>query len=113
MAKQPQPQQPSPLQDTTAATIKALTDKINRLEAGTNTVGGGRGSSRGDFVSNGKDGVRTRRRWDNDNYCWTCGFDVKHTSSNCKYIKDTTDHKTEATVTNTMGGSTRNLHLRA
>jgi len=109
MAKQPQ--QPSPLQDTTAATIKALTDKINRLEAGHNT-GGGKGPSRGGFVTNGKDGIRTRRRWDNDNYCWTCGFDVKHTSSNCKYIKDTTNHKPEATVTNTMGGSTRNLHLR-
>jgi chromosome segregation ATPase len=33
MAKQPQ-SQPQPQQDTTAATIKALTDKINRLEAG-------------------------------------------------------------------------------
>jgi hypothetical protein len=35
MAKQPQQQQQqqhhTPLQDTTAATIKALTDKINRL----------------------------------------------------------------------------------
>ena len=38
MAKQPQQQQP--LQDTTAATIKALTDKINRFESGS----GGRGS---------------------------------------------------------------------
>ena len=34
MAKQPPQQQPMPLQDSTAATIKALTDKINRLESG-------------------------------------------------------------------------------
>jgi hypothetical protein len=43
MAKQPPP---APLQDTTAATIKALTDKINRLESGGNNGnngGGGRG----------------------------------------------------------------------
>jgi hypothetical protein len=32
MVKQP-PQQQQPLQDTTAATIKALTGKINRLES--------------------------------------------------------------------------------
>jgi hypothetical protein len=113
MTKHPQQQQPSPLQDTTAATIKALTDKINRLEA---TTGGRGDSGRGGantYQRNGKDGSRTSRRWDNDNYCWTCGFDIKHTSMTCKYIKDDTAHKKEATATNTMGGSTRNMHLRA
>jgi hypothetical protein len=46
MAKQPQPQ---PLQDNTAATIKALTDKINRLESGSssNKRGGGGSSGQG------------------------------------------------------------------
>jgi hypothetical protein len=115
MAKQPQQQ--TPLQDTTTATNKALTDKINRLE---NASGGRQNSGRGSgYRSRGSnnfprnnDGVRTTRRWDNDNYCWTCGYDIKHTSNNCKYIKDTTNHKKEATATNTMGGSNRNLHLR-
>jgi len=95
MAKQPPV---APLQDTTAATIKALTDKINRLKSGTN---GGTGTGRGqyrkaggqNFPSNGKDGTRPTRRWDNDNYCWTCGYDIKHTSETCKYIKDTVNHK--------------------
>jgi len=114
MAKQPQQQQqPSPLQDTTAATIKALTDKINRLEASAGGRGAGNRGGTNTFQRNGKDGTRTTRRWDNDNYCWTCGFDIRHTSKTCKYIKDVTAHKNEATATNTMGGSTRNLHLRA
>jgi hypothetical protein len=50
MAKQPQSQtQPQPLQDSTAATIKALTDKINRLEAASssNNRGGGGGNRGG------------------------------------------------------------------
>jgi hypothetical protein len=74
MAKQPSQPQPQPLQDNTAATIKALTDKINRLESassGSNRGGGGGGSRGGqkNFPSNGKDGIRTTRRWCNDNYC--------------------------------------------
>jgi hypothetical protein len=101
MAKQP----PAPLQDTTAATIKALTDRTSRLESG----GGGRGQYR---KAGGQDGTRLTRRWDNDNYCWTCGFDIKHTSETCKYIKDTVNHKKEATATNTMNVSIHNLHLR-
>jgi hypothetical protein len=113
MAKQPPT---TPLQDITAATIKALTDKINRLESGT-TGGTGRGQYRKsggqNFPANGKDGTRITRRWDNDNYCWTCGFGIKHTSETYKYIKDTTNHKKEATSTNTMNGSIRNLHFRA
>jgi single-stranded DNA-specific DHH superfamily exonuclease len=82
MAKQP----PAPLQGTTAATIKALTDKINRLERGGNNGGGGRGQCRKaggqSFPSNGKDGTRlTRRR--------------------------------KQRQQNTINGSIRNLHLRA
>ena len=121
MAKQPQPQ---PLQDNTAATIKALTDKINRLESGTSSTkrgsgGGGGGGSQGGgkrhkgwLLPNGKDGIRNTRRWDNDNYCWTCGFDIKHNSMTCQYITEPEKHQKQATATNTMNGSTRNLHLR-
>jgi hypothetical protein len=68
MAKQPQ-SQPQPQQDTTAATVKALTDKINRLEAGGsggNRSGGSRGGQK-HYPSNGKDGIRTTRRWNNFN----------------------------------------------
>jgi hypothetical protein len=115
MAKQPPPPKPLPLQDTTAATIKELTDKINRLENG----GGGSNSGQGGYRKMGSatyprnsDGLRSTRRWDNDNYCWTCGYDIKHTSMTCKYIKDITNHEKEATANNTINGSTRNLHLR-
>jgi hypothetical protein len=113
MAKQPQQQKVSPLQDSTAATIKALTDLINRLESG--GVSGGRGGYRkmgSKSYPRNNDGVRTIRRWDNDNYCWTRGDDIKHTSMTCLYITDTENHRKEATATNTMNGSTRNLHLR-
>jgi hypothetical protein len=112
MAKKPPP---APLQDNTAATIKALTDKINRLESGGNGGSGRRQYRKAggqSFPANGKDGTRLARRWDNDNYCWTCGFDIKHTSETCKYIKDKVNHKKEATATNTMNGYSRNLHLR-
>ena len=121
MAKQPHQQQP-PLQDTTAAAIKALTDKIIRLESGSGGrgSGGNRGGRRGyrelgsaNFPRNNDGGTRMTRRWDNDNYCWTCGFDIKHTSMTCTYFKNPATHNKEATATNTMGGSTRNLHLRA
>jgi hypothetical protein len=44
-----QPQQISPLHDTTAATIKALTDKINRLESGSGGGGGGGSSGCGGY----------------------------------------------------------------
>jgi hypothetical protein len=61
MAKQPPV---APLQDTTAATIKALTDKINWLESGGNG-GTGRGQYRKsggqNFSANGKDGTRIAR----------------------------------------------------
>jgi hypothetical protein len=93
LAKQPQQQQPPP-QDKTAETIRVLTDKINRLElsgsgsGSTSGSGGTRSSgSRGGqkrYPSNGNDGIRNSRRY--DNYCWTCGFDIKHNSMTCQYI---------------------------
>jgi hypothetical protein len=51
MAKQPPP---SPLQDTTAATITALTDRINRLESG-----GNGGTGRGRYRKSGGHGIMT------------------------------------------------------
>ena len=86
MAKQPHQQ---PLQDTTTATIKALTDKINRLESGSEgRVSGGRhngGRERSGYRElggkniprNNDGGTRMTCRWDNSNcYCLTCGFDL-------------------------------------
>jgi hypothetical protein len=54
---------------------------------------------------------RSVRRFNNDNYCWTHGCDLhpNHTGPKCKNKK--IGHKNEATVTNRMGGSTKNLHL--
>ena len=54
---------------------------------------------------------RTSRLYTNMNYCWTHGFDLHdlHTSSTCQ--NKAPGHKTDATVTNQMGGSTKNLHL--
>ena len=112
------------LQDTTTATIKALTDKINRLESGSEGRGSGGRHNGGrersgyrelgskNFPRNNDGGTRMTHRWDNGNYCWTCGFDIKHISMTCAYFKDSTTLKKEATATNnTMGGSTCNLHI--
>ena len=121
-AKQP----PPPPQHTAADwlnQIKVLTNRINQLEGNTggSKAGGGKGCGRNggyrslgsnSFPKNNSDGTRACRRWTNDEYCWTCGFDMKHDSMTCKYIKDEAAHKKEATATNTMGGSTRSLHLR-
>ena len=110
--------QPPPPQQETADNrsqqIIALTNRLNQLELKKDGQGGGyRALGSNGFPKNNKDGSRTRRRWANDNYCWTCGFDIKHNSNTCKHIKDAANHKKEATATNTMGGSTRNLHLRS
>ena len=54
---------------------------------------------------------RTRRRFSNDNYCWSHGWDVSrtHDSTNCRHQKE--GHKTEATRSNTMNGSDTNKNL--
>jgi len=54
---------------------------------------------------------RTKRYFNNDNYCWTHGCDLhlKHTSKTCK--NRAPGHKEEATLHNRMGGSTRYLDL--
>jgi hypothetical protein len=49
-------------------------------------------------------GQRPAKTTDNDNYCWSHGFQVhnKHTSASCKNPKQ--GHKKEATKNNPMGG---------
>jgi hypothetical protein len=50
-----------------------------------------------------------KKCFDNDNYCWSCGYDVSlnHTSSeSCK--RKLQAHKYTATRTNNMEGSQRN-----
>ena len=108
----PPPPQQATAVDAKSQQIQVLTDRLNQLELNKGGGGGYRALGSNAFPKNGKDGTRTCRRWSNDEHCWTCGFDIKHNSMTCKYIKDEAAHKKEATATNTMGGSTRNLHLR-
>lgn len=81
-------------------------------------VGGGRGRGRGrgNGRGNGRarrndlgDGQRSVRRYDNNNYCWTHGFDIapSHTSDNCPAPAD--GHCRQATIEDRRGGSTRNV----
>jgi hypothetical protein len=53
-------------------------------------------------------GGRLRKRYHNQNYCWTHGFDLtrNHDSTNCRFPAD--GHKTDATRTNNLGGSQTN-----
>ena len=54
---------------------------------------------------------RKVRKYQNNNYCWSCGFDISdnHTSATCKWTKE--GHKSDATKENTMGGSQKRRHL--
>ena len=78
---------------------------------GTGTGTGGRGGRARNDLGNGQRGVR--RYSGSNNYCWSCGFDIKHNSENCEYKKE--GHNPSATITNRMGGSDtncfQNLHL--
>ena len=80
-------------------------DRENRNGTGTGT--GGRGGRARNDLGNGQRSVR--RYSGSNNYCWSCGFDIKHNSENCEYKKE--GHNTSATITNRMGGSDTNcLH---
>ena len=52
---------------------------------------------------------RATRRWDNENYCSSCGYDVAkwHTSKMCPPSRRGTAHNELATQTSTLGGSER------
>ena len=54
---------------------------------------------------------RTKRRWTNQNYCWTHGCDVDdaHTSASC--FNKSPHHKDAATLSNRMGGSSNHSDL--
>ena len=65
-----------------------------------NGTGGRGGRARNDLVI----GQRSVPRYSgSNNYCWSCGFDIKHNSENCEYKK--AGHNTSAIITNQMGGS--------
>jgi hypothetical protein len=56
----------------------------------------------------GTTNTTTKKRFDNDNYCWTHGFDChpSHTSTTCKWPKE--GHESAATKDNIMGGNQDN-----
>ncbi len=78
--------------------------------------GNGRGSGRG--VGQGEQGIgrgnshqpTPYKRYDNWNYCWSCGHDVPewHNSKTCNNCCP--GHQEGATKQNTMGGNTRQQH---
>jgi hypothetical protein len=123
----PPPPPPAPAQANAATTtdanakmmetMMAMMNKMNAGGTGTGT-GGAAAAKTGDCSrswqarDNDKNGKRNTRRYNNDNYCWTRGFDISHTSMVCKYTNGNVNHKKEATTTNIMGGSQRNMHLR-
>ena len=79
-------------------------------------TGRGRGRGRGDRTGGKGRGYRSRSDgpanftkngpyWDNDNYCWSCGYDcaINHDSGSCNRQAD--GHQVAATGNNPMGGS--------
>ena len=52
---------------------------------GTGTGTGGRGGRARNDLRNGQRSVR--RYSGRNNYCWSCGFDIKHNIENCEYKK--------------------------
>ena len=101
-------QQLSPSQATTteqlamAAVLAALTKKIDNFS---------NGSSGGEGKSKKAKRTRTKRRYQNDNYCLTprCDLSESHTSANCNYYHD--GHVEDATLQDRKGGSTKWINL--
>ena len=56
---------------------------------------------------------RALRGWDNENYCYSCGFDVSewHTSHTCTPSRRHSEHNEQATQSNIMGGSEKHRAL--
>ena len=54
---------------------------------------------------------RTTRKYHNDNYCWSCGFDICdwHNSGTCRWKKK--GHNDEATKDDNKGGNQKRRHL--
>ena len=51
---------------------------------------------------------RSKKRFNNDNYCWSHGYDnhEHHASPSCRYLK--AGHQITATVCNNLAGSQKN-----
>jgi hypothetical protein len=106
--------------DAKAKMMETMMAMMSKMTTG-GSVGGGNGgggagqNKRYQYNEKDKNGKRKTRQYDNDNYCCTCGFDIHttHTSTTCRYIVDAANHEKEATASNTMGGSQRNMHLRS
>jgi hypothetical protein len=100
--------------DSNAKMMEMMMKMMGKMTTGGSKGETPKGDTKGVSRRNDKNGKRSHRRYgdENDNYCWTCGFDIGHTSSTCQYIVNTANHKKEATASNTMGGSQRNMHLR-
>jgi hypothetical protein len=68
--------------DSNAKMMEMMMSMMSKMTTGGSTGENGGGGKKA-FVSqrNDKNGKRSNRRYNNDNYCWTCGFDLGHTSS--------------------------------
>ena len=101
------PEQTSVAMNTTATNemmtaINAINRRIDQLAT---TTAPAATNTRQAFVP------RTKRKFKNDNYCWTHGCDLhpKHTGLTCN--TKAAGHQDTATITNRMGGSDRHLSL--
>jgi hypothetical protein len=94
-----------------AETNKALTKQLADKDAIIARLRQGQRQDRSNHNNNRERGQQTQRRYQNDNYCWSHGYDVhsSHTGTTCRWPKD--GHKPDATRTNPMGGSELNKTL--
>merc|ERR1712155_138845 len=79
--------------------------------------GGGRGRGRGRWRNNNTGyplppPQNPFKRFDNTNYCWSCGWDVEpwHTSRTCPAHRQYAGHQEAADKNNTMGGTNTGKH---
>ena len=78
--------------------------------------GGGSGSGSGNRTGGNSGGNRNAaassdewRQW--NRWCYSCGCNLNHESTDCPTRKRRKDHKDEATQANPMGGNTSRSHL--
>jgi len=89
--------------------LKAMVEQLTAKLADQTTKKRGRGRSGGTKYDPNRQ--RTKRLYNNENYCWTHGWDCDkdHTSATCK--NQATGHQVTATRSNTMGGSDKHKSL--
>jgi hypothetical protein len=103
------PTQPTKTKDQQLQEQAAL---IERLQARNKTPRNNNNNNERRTRPANQDPPRAQRRFPgNQNYCWSCGFDIanKHNGTNCMFKK--VGHKDTATVTNPEGGSQKQMHL--